>query len=223
MSFSKENPADIYHCVFAGNETFERLATFGLLANFMVYLMRVFHLEQVTAANVLNIWSGVTNFAPLVGAFISDAYVGRFKTIAFASCAAFLVHFSHHFTPLSVHTVISSYSKIKIVFIIWLLHWCICLCAVLISAITNEKEIYSFMYEIFLDFFKRKIYPFRGIMEPPYLWFRLVFMIINDLLQEYIVSNVVWLLSILYEITFCTLIYQYLQWRMILRNSKVYS
>ncbi|KAL9390377.1 hypothetical protein Peur_018982 [Populus x canadensis] len=56
----------------------------------MVYLMRVFHLEQVTAANIINIWSGVTNFAPLVGAFISDAYVGRFKTIAFASCAAFL-------------------------------------------------------------------------------------------------------------------------------------
>ncbi|KAJ6719501.1 OLIGOPEPTIDE TRANSPORTER-RELATED [Salix purpurea] len=73
-----------------GNETFERLATFGLLANFMVYLMKVFHLEQVSAANILNIWSGATNFAPLVGAFISDAYVGRFKTIAFASCAALL-------------------------------------------------------------------------------------------------------------------------------------
>jgi dipeptide/tripeptide permease len=151
LSFSKENPADIHHCVFAGNETFERLATFGLLANFMVYLMRVFHLEQVTAANVINIWSGVTNFAPLVGAFISDAYVGRFKTIAFASCAAFLVHFSDHFTLLSVHTVISSYCKIKINFLFWLLHRYICLCAVLISAITNEKEIYSFMYE-FLDF-----------------------------------------------------------------------
>ena len=85
--------ANIYICVFAGNETFERLATFGLLANFMVYLMKVFHLEQVSAANILNIWSGATNFAPLVGAFISDAYVGRFKTIAFASCAALLVHF----------------------------------------------------------------------------------------------------------------------------------
>ncbi|KAJ9187554.1 hypothetical protein P3X46_002996 [Hevea brasiliensis] len=73
-----------------GNETFERLATFGLLANFMVYLMRVFHMEQVSAANVINIWAGITNFAPLLGAFISDAYVGRFRTIAFASCAVFL-------------------------------------------------------------------------------------------------------------------------------------
>ncbi|WCJ21781.1 Major facilitator superfamily protein [Euphorbia peplus] len=73
-----------------GNETFERLATFGLLANFMVYLTREFKMEQAAAANIINIWSGLTNFAPLLGAFISDAYLGRFTTIAFASCAALL-------------------------------------------------------------------------------------------------------------------------------------
>ncbi|CAF2061881.1 unnamed protein product [Brassica oleracea var. botrytis] len=73
-----------------GNETLERLGTIGLLSNFMVYLTRVFHLEQVKAANVINIWFGFTNLTPLVGAFISDAYVGRFKTIAFASFATLL-------------------------------------------------------------------------------------------------------------------------------------
>jgi len=75
----------------AGNETFERLAAFGLFANFMVYLTREFHLDQVYASNILNLWSGVTNFFPLVGAFISDAYVGRFRTIAFASFSSLLV------------------------------------------------------------------------------------------------------------------------------------
>ncbi|RDY10092.1 Protein NRT1/ PTR FAMILY 2.13 [Mucuna pruriens] len=70
-----------------GNETFERLSVFGLLANFMVYLTRELHLDQVYASNIVNLWFGVTNFAPLVGAFISDAYVGRFRTIAFASFA----------------------------------------------------------------------------------------------------------------------------------------
>ncbi|KDP21241.1 hypothetical protein JCGZ_21712 [Jatropha curcas] len=73
-----------------GNETFERLATFGLFANFTVYLMRKYHMSQVSVANVLNIWFGITNFAPLIGAFISDTYVGRFRVIAFASIAAFL-------------------------------------------------------------------------------------------------------------------------------------
>jgi len=75
----------------AGNETFERLAVFGLFANFMVYLTRELHLDQVTASNILSLWFGITNFAPLVGAFISDAYAGRFRTIAFASFGTLLV------------------------------------------------------------------------------------------------------------------------------------
>ncbi|KAL9325409.1 hypothetical protein ACSQ67_006054 [Phaseolus vulgaris] len=73
-----------------GNETFERLAVFGLFANFMVYLTRELHLDQVTASNILSLWFGITNFAPLIGAFISDAYVGRFRTIAFASFGTLL-------------------------------------------------------------------------------------------------------------------------------------
>ncbi|KAB1220729.1 Protein NRT1/ PTR FAMILY 2.13 [Morella rubra] len=75
-----------------GNESLERLASFGLLANFMVYLTRELHMDQVMASNIINIWSGVTNFAPLVGAFVSDAYVGRFRTIAFASFASLLLN-----------------------------------------------------------------------------------------------------------------------------------
>lgn len=84
---------NIETCAVAGNETFERLATFGLSANFMVYLMRELHMDQVSASNVFNIWFGITNFAPLLGAIISDAYAGRFRTIAVASFASFLVCF----------------------------------------------------------------------------------------------------------------------------------
>ncbi|MED6134697.1 hypothetical protein PIB30_039532 [Stylosanthes scabra] len=73
-----------------GNETFERLAVFGLLLNFTVYLITQLHLDQVTATNVINIWFGLTSFGPLLGAFISDALLGRFRTIAFASFASLL-------------------------------------------------------------------------------------------------------------------------------------
>ncbi|CAI0386776.1 unnamed protein product [Linum tenue] len=73
-----------------GNETCERLATVGLFSNFMVYLTREFHMEQARAAQLLNVWSGFTNFLPLIGAFICDAYVGRFKTIAFSVFAELL-------------------------------------------------------------------------------------------------------------------------------------
>ncbi|GAB4839932.1 hypothetical protein Ancab_020642 [Ancistrocladus abbreviatus] len=74
-----------------GNETFERLAGFGVLANFLVYLKREYHMDQVSATNLINIWYGVTNFAPVIGAFISDAYTGRFWVITFGSVASFLV------------------------------------------------------------------------------------------------------------------------------------
>ncbi|XP_061995116.1 protein NRT1/ PTR FAMILY 2.13-like [Rosa rugosa] len=72
------------------NDTLERLATFGLLANFMVYLTREMHLDQVSASNIIYIWSGLTNFAPLLGAFVSDSYVGRFRAIAFGSFSLLL-------------------------------------------------------------------------------------------------------------------------------------
>ncbi|XP_006838787.2 protein NRT1/ PTR FAMILY 2.13 [Amborella trichopoda] len=73
-----------------GNETFEKLATLGLLANFIVYLQTKYHLDQVFAANIIYIWSGVCNFLPLAGAFLSDAYLGRFGTLAFTSVASFM-------------------------------------------------------------------------------------------------------------------------------------
>ncbi|RID53561.1 hypothetical protein BRARA_G00946 [Brassica rapa] len=68
-----------------GNETLERMGTIGLSANFMAYLTNVFHMKLVDASNVFNLWLGLSNLAPLLGAIISDAYAGRFKTIAYAS------------------------------------------------------------------------------------------------------------------------------------------
>nr|GMD28864.1 protein NRT1/ PTR FAMILY 2.13-like [Ipomoea batatas] len=73
-----------------GNETFERLGSFGLTANFTVFLLTVFHFSQVSASNMLNIWYSISNFTPLIGAFISDSYIGKFWTIAISSFSQFL-------------------------------------------------------------------------------------------------------------------------------------
>ncbi|KAK8938231.1 Nitrate transporter 1.7 [Platanthera guangdongensis] len=72
------------------NETFEKLAEVGLLANMTVYLMDEYHIDAMNAANIINIFFGTTNFAPLVGAFVSDAYLGRFRTLAYSSVVSFL-------------------------------------------------------------------------------------------------------------------------------------
>ncbi|KAK7362162.1 hypothetical protein VNO77_04266 [Canavalia gladiata] len=71
-----------------GNDTIERLATYGMQANFVVYLMRVYNMDQVYAANILNTWLAISNITPLIGAFFADAYLGKFLTITIASFAS---------------------------------------------------------------------------------------------------------------------------------------
>lgn len=73
-----------------GNETFEKLGAIGTLANLLVYLTTVFNMKSITAATLVNVFNGTTNFATLIGAYLSDTYFGRYKTLGFATVASFL-------------------------------------------------------------------------------------------------------------------------------------
>ncbi|TYH96684.1 hypothetical protein ES332_A12G194800v1 [Gossypium tomentosum] len=73
-----------------GNETFEKLGAIGTLANLLIYLTTVFNLKSITAATMINVFNGTTNFGTLVGAFLCDTYFGRYKTLGFATAASFL-------------------------------------------------------------------------------------------------------------------------------------
>ncbi|KAM7270908.1 hypothetical protein ACFE04_030122 [Oxalis oulophora] len=77
-----------------GNEAFEKLGTLGTSSNLLVYFTNVFHMKSITATNLVNIFNGTSNFATLPGAFLSDAYFGRYKTLGFASVASFLGMFA---------------------------------------------------------------------------------------------------------------------------------
>lgn len=57
----------------------------------MVYMVREYHMDQVQAATLINTWSALTNFAPIIGAFISDSCTGKFVTIVFGSISELLV------------------------------------------------------------------------------------------------------------------------------------
>lgn len=76
------------------NEAFEKVASYGLLPNMIMYLIRDYRFGVAKGTNVLFMWSAATNFTPLLGAFLSDSYLGRFLTIAIASLSSFLVIFS---------------------------------------------------------------------------------------------------------------------------------
>ncbi|THF94252.1 hypothetical protein TEA_011478 [Camellia sinensis var. sinensis] len=74
-----------------GNETFEKLGTLGTSSNLLVYLTTVFNMDTITSTNLINIFNGTCNFGTLLGAFLSDTYFGRYKTLGFASISSFLV------------------------------------------------------------------------------------------------------------------------------------
>lgn len=81
----------VFSFSFQGNESFEKLASMGLIANLTVYLQTRFNMDGIQLVNVFNIWSGSTNVTPLLGAFLSDTYLGRFRTLICGSTASFLV------------------------------------------------------------------------------------------------------------------------------------
>ncbi|XAR68851.1 Peptide-transporting ATPase [Bertholletia excelsa] len=65
-----------------GNECCERLAYYGMSTNLVNYLQQRLNQGNVTAANNVTNWSGTCYITPLIGAFLADAYLGRYWTIA---------------------------------------------------------------------------------------------------------------------------------------------
>ncbi|XP_010444119.1 PREDICTED: protein NRT1/ PTR FAMILY 2.11 [Camelina sativa] len=76
-----------------GNETFEKLGIIGTLSNLLVYLTSVFNMKSITAATIINAFSGTINFGTFVAAFLCDTYFGRYKTLSVAVIACFLGSF----------------------------------------------------------------------------------------------------------------------------------
>ncbi|GMI76863.1 NRT1/ PTR family 3.1 [Hibiscus trionum] len=67
------------------NEICEKLAVVGFNTNMISYLTTQLHMPLTKAANTLTNFGGTASLTPLLGAFISDSYTGRFWTITVAS------------------------------------------------------------------------------------------------------------------------------------------
>jgi peptide/histidine transporter 3/4 len=65
-----------------GNECCERLAYYGMSSNLVNYMTDRLHQGNAAAANNVSNWSGTCYVMPLLGAFVADAYLGRYRTIA---------------------------------------------------------------------------------------------------------------------------------------------
>ncbi|KAJ0967226.1 hypothetical protein J5N97_024143 [Dioscorea zingiberensis] len=63
------------------NEVAERMAFYAIAVNMVAYLVREMHQSLPDAATHVNDWVGAAFILTILGAFLADAYLGRFLTI----------------------------------------------------------------------------------------------------------------------------------------------
>ncbi|KAH0684433.1 protein NRT1/ PTR FAMILY 1.2-like [Solanum tuberosum] len=72
------------------NESCEKLASYGLLPNMIIYLTTFYHMEAASASVLLALWTALSNGLGLFGAFLSDSYLGRFRAVAIGTISSLI-------------------------------------------------------------------------------------------------------------------------------------
>ncbi|MED6125429.1 hypothetical protein PIB30_068419 [Stylosanthes scabra] len=66
------------------------LASSGVSANMIVYLIQEFNIESITATQINNVFNGTIYLIPFLAAIIADSFFGSFTVAFVSSCVSFL-------------------------------------------------------------------------------------------------------------------------------------
>ncbi|MED6168916.1 hypothetical protein PIB30_016201 [Stylosanthes scabra] len=72
------------------NECLEKVSSYGIMPNMILYLINEYKMGAAQATNVLYTWSAMSNILAIFGAFLSDSYLGRFRVIFIGSFSSLL-------------------------------------------------------------------------------------------------------------------------------------
>ena len=78
-------------------EVFERMAYYGISSNLILYLTTKLHQGTVSSANNVTNWVGTIWMTPILGAYVADAFLGRYWTFVIASTVYLSVSLSIYY------------------------------------------------------------------------------------------------------------------------------
>lgn len=91
-------------------EMSERVAYYGISSNLISYLTGPLGQSTAVAAENVNVWSGTASMLPLVGAFVADSFLGRYRTI-FIATLLYILGLGLLTVSASIATVDSAYCE----------------------------------------------------------------------------------------------------------------
>src|SRR3954452_11564072 len=77
-----------------GNEACERFSYYGMRSILVVFMINHLAMSQENAKTAYHLFAGACYLLPLLGAYLSDRFLGKYKTILYLSIVYCLGHLS---------------------------------------------------------------------------------------------------------------------------------